>query len=82
MHNKMKVLIGDFDSQYSLSGLQSVDTVYGRDFEVTYKKLTDKPGQNIIRGILRDYMEKVNNKGGVNTDFTDCYFEKTYYVLQ
>lgn len=82
MYNKMKVFIGDFNSEYSLSGLQSMDTLYGKYFEATYKKMTTKPGRNTIRGILRDYMEEVNNKGGINTDFTDYYFEKVYYVVQ
>lgn len=76
-NEKITVYFGGFDENYQyIGGVQ--DTIYSSSLEATYLYKPKRRGKNIIRGVIRDWKERMNETGGKNIDNNFAYFT---YVL-
>lgn len=81
VHEKMTVLIGDFDENYRLKDSLSIDTIRSNGFIAEYSFKPKKEGTNILRGCIIDYKERKNAGRGKNTWLQNYYFEYQFYVF-
>ena len=72
-YEKMDVYIGGYDENYHYIGGRQ-DTVRSDKQDVTYLYKPQKKGKQLIRGVIRDYKERPNSKGGRNIWESNAYF--------
>jgi hypothetical protein len=79
-NNSMDVVIGNFDGEYNLVDSLNYIKLKGNNFEAQYKLKAIKSGENVIRGIIKDY-KKMNNSDTLEAR-RNIYFTKRYFVVE
>ena len=77
--SNMNVVIGNFDAEYNLIDSLGYVKLEGKDFEVQYKFKAIKIGENVVRGIVKDY-KKIYNSDTLQAR-RNIYFTKKYFVV-
>ena len=75
----MKLIIGNYNDFYVLKDSLNVDTIVCKDFYGEYRTKFQKLGKNYIRGIVRNYLDTIENNQHI-IYAQDMYFEKRFIV--
>lgn len=76
--NKMDVVFGDYDTEYNLIDSINYIKLNGDNFEVEHTFKAIRSGENVIRGIVKDYKE-MQNSDTIQAR-RNIYFMKKYFV--
>ncbi len=76
------VIIGNFNENFTLADSSSIKSFHNDKPVLTYKTTSYKPGENIIRGIVKDYISYFvdNDTNKIIFESSSIYFTKTFYV--